>query len=434
MSMFIRWAAAAGVLWWCTACPSYGLAQAIPSATETDAVTKQSLPDEKRSPPGVHGMPSWLRLGIEVRGRAELNIDAEQETDERFYSNRLRISVGVQPARRMRFYFEGQDTRPLGLNPGPALDGQWNAFDVRQGYIEFGNAERGFQARAGRQELSVGDERLIGADHDWDPFGQSFDAIQMAFTGDRLRVEAFTGLRAEPAGRRPDHWDKSSRISGLSARFKTGMGDGQIEPYLLWKRGGDTLDLVGRPGHRDVATPGLRAQGDLTARLDFNFEMALQRGHVVRDQIAAWGGHWEIGWKPLGGDTGARVGIEYNHASGDADPEDGRHQTFDDLYPAGFNTYGIMDPYAWRNIRYPAVGVEVPLTRRWTLYGAWRSYWLATIRDGLYPGGDSYLVRNPGATTSHIGSQVFFSAAFVHSRRWSVHAGYGHLFSGGYLR
>ena len=192
--------------------------------------------------------------------------------------------------------------------------------------------------------------------------------MRLAFAGKRFRIAAFTGFRVEPARRWLDILDKKSRISGISAPIQT-HGDGVLEPYLLWKRGGDTLDLRERPGHRDVATPGLLARGDLPRGLDYSVEVAIQRGHVVLDRVSAWGGHWEIGWKPLGKDLGPRLGFEYNFASGDNDPADGGHHTFDDLYPAGFNKYGITDPFAWRNIRYPAAGVDLPLSRRWTAHG-----------------------------------------------------------------
>jgi hypothetical protein len=417
-------------LW--TALPPASMAQA-PPGPEGDSPAQEASSEERRFG-NVKGLPSWLRLGVELRGRAEFNADPEQDVDDRVYLNRLRFSAAVQPARWARFFFEGQDARAFPLKASAGFEDLRNAFEVRQGYVELGHAEEGWQMRVGRQELSVGDERLVGADKYWGSFGQAFDALRVSFARKKVRVDAFTGFRVEPAERRPDPFDTASRISGISARFDTGVGGGVIEPYLLWKRGGDTLDLMQRWGHRDVATPGLRAQGDLPRSLDYNIETALQRGHVVGDRISAWAGHWEIGWKPLGKELGPRLGLEYNFASGDAGPEDGRHNTFDDLYPAGFNKYGITDPFAWRNIRHPALGADVPLTRRWTVYGGWRSYWLATVRDGLYPGGDEYMALNPGATSSHIGSQVFFSAGYARSERWKVYAGYGHLWPGGFLR
>lgn len=417
-----------------TVAPPRSVAQAPATASggEPSAVEAPSKEEERFG--NVKGLPSWLRLGVELRGRAEFNVNSEQDLDDRVYLNRFRVSVGVQPARWVRFFFEGQDARAFTLNGGSGFEGQRNALDVHLGYIELGHPEEGWRLRAGRQELSVGDERLISADSYWDVFGQSFDAVRLSFARNRLRVDTFTGYRVEPSRRRPDPFDTANRISGISLQWKTGVGDGVLEPYVLWKRSGETLDLMQRPGHRDVVTPGLRAQGNLPRSLDYNVEMALQRGHVVGDGISAWAGHWEVGWKPLGKELGPRLGVEYNFASGDADPEDGRHHTFDDLYPAGFDKYGIMDPFAWRNLRYPAAGVDVPLTRRLAFYGGWRSYWLATVRDGLYPGGDEYMVCNPDASSAHVGNQIFISAGYVRSARWRVHAGYGHLFPGAYLR
>jgi hypothetical protein len=191
---------------------------------------------------------------------------------------------------------------------------------------------------------------------------------------------------------------------------------------------------MGNPGHRDIVSPGIRAQGALLKNLEYDVEMAIQRGHVVADRASAWAGHWDMGWKPLGKDSSLRLALEYNFASGDHDPCDGRHHAFDDMYPAGYNKYGMADPFAWRNIRYPAVGVEVSPAKRWTLYGGYRRFWLATTNDGLYLGGDDYMVRNPEATSSYIGSQALVSATYTQSERWRVGAGYGYLLPGQYLR
>ena len=117
----------------------------------------------------------------------------------------------------------------------------------------------------------------------------------------------------------------------------------------------------------------------------------------------------------LGPDFGPRLGIEYNFASGDRNPADRSYGTYDDLYPAGFNRYGMADPIAWRNIRYPAAGIELPITRRWAAYAGYRFFQLASVHDGLYPGGDQYLIRNTNATSADVGSHVLLSAAYTHS-------------------
>lgn len=378
-------------------------------------------------------LPSWLQLGVELRGRAQSENPFDALAANGIYMNRLRFDLALKPAPWLRFFFEAQDARALRLNSGPDPEELRNALDIRQAFADLGKPEKGWLLRVGRQELVVGDERLVGADGYWDCFGQGFDAVRIAFSGAKFHAQSFIGFRVEPAPRSMDSFDHASRIAGISFQFST-AGQGVVEPYLLWRRGGRSFDLLETPGHRDVLVPGVRAQASLPHALDYNVEMALQRGHVVRDHISAWAGHWELGWRPFGDGTGLRLGLEYNYASGDRDPSDGVYGTFDDLYPAGFNKYGMQDPIAWRNIRYPAVAAEMPLTRRWTIYGGYRSYWLATSRDGLYPGGDAYLVRTPDATSAEVGSLALVSAGYVRSPRWKWYAGYGYFFPGAFLR
>ena len=379
------------------------------------------------------GLPPWIELGAELRGRAQSGSTFDSRSSDRFYLNRLQLNLAVQPRQWVRFVFQGQDARVFGPGPEDAREDLQNTFDVHQAYADFGRAEQGWRLRAGRQELAFGDERLLGADNYWDCFGQTFDAVRLSFAGTKFRFDTFSAFRVRPARRRWDPLDRTSRISGLSAQIRT-AGEGVLEPYFLWKRGGDTLDLMTHPGHRDVLTPGVRAEGSLPHSFEYNIEMALQRGHVVSDEISAWAGHWELGWKPFGREFGLRLGAEYNYASGDRNPTDGRYGTFDDLYPAGFSEYGMEDPIAWRNIRYPAVIVEIPVTKRWTFFGGYRRYWLASIQDGLYPGGDEYLIRNSAAAGADVGSHTLVSVAYAQSERWQVHAGYGHLSPGSYLR
>lgn len=417
---------------WLCACPRSFAIQA--GAGGVQAPKLADPPTDPPSWPGNASLPPWLSMSVELRGRAEWSLVPSDEPSGRAYLNRLRLKLSAQPARWLRFHLEGQDARAFSLGSALDVEAQRNAFDLRQGYFEFGGAEDGFQARAGRQELSLGDERLISADGDLDPLGQTFDAVRLSYTRAGLSLLAFAGYRVQPGLRRPDQLDRASRITGLTARYVAKRIAAVLEPYVLWKRGGSTLDLSARAGHRDVIAPGLLAEGQFPHGFDYSVEMAVERGHVVRDTIGAWAGHWEVGWRTFGGEGGPRLALEYNYASGDADPGDGHHGTFDDMYSAGFNSHGLRDPFIWRNIRYPGISVEVPVSRRWTLAGGWRAYWLATVEDGLYAGGDTYLVRDPGAPSSAVGSQAFVSTAFRASPRWRMLAGYGHLFEGLYLR
>ncbi len=401
------------------------------AANPGDPPSPETQPSGSNVAASTSRLPVWLHIGFEFRGREEANDDVDRDRHEWQYLNRLRLNATIEPAGWARFFVQAQDARAARFG-GTDVPDQRNGLELHQGYLELGALEEGVQFRFGRQQLAVGDERLVAADDYWDWCGQTFDAVRVALIRRPWRLESFAGFRVEPGHRHVNPFDTSSRVSGLT--FALEQGWGMVEPYLIWKRGGDTLDLLGRPGHRDVVTPGVLLRGNAAPTVEFDVEMAVQRGHVVGDWISAWAGHWELGWHPFGKEKGPRLGLEYNYASGDANPADGRHRTFDDIYPAGYNKFGMLDPIAWRNTSYPMVSVEMPLAKKWRVLTGYRSYWLAQLGDGLYEGGDEYQIRNPAATSSHVGSQLLFSGAFVPSEHWRIYAGYGLFFAGAFVR
>jgi hypothetical protein len=335
-----------------------------------------------------------------------VNAARSEDLNERVFENRTRLELTLQPVGWLRAVAGFQDARLAGA----PYDGiRSDAADLRLAFVEAGRSERGWSVAAGRQELAVGDERLVGADSEWDPLGLTFDAVRVSYTSGRWQGMAFTGYRVTAGRGRLNHHDSNNRLSGLVFEWGGG-GKFGVQPYLFWRRSADSADLAGRPGTRSVWTPGLAVRGELPRGLDYNVEMAVQRGCLAGGRIAAWAGHWGLGWRPMGPDIGPRIEAEFDFASGDAEAEDRKHGTFDDLFPAGFNAFGLTDPYAWRNIRYPGVSAEIPVTRKWSLRGGYRSYWLATIQDGLYLGGDTYSVRMPDAPGTHIGSMILISA------------------------
>lgn len=388
---------------------------------------------EEAADTAVKGMPRWLQLGAEFRARLDTATDPAQTVDDRFYLNRLRFRASAAPRNWLSFRTEIQDASAFRLGGGGDAAPLRNRAGVRLAYADIGAEEDGLQFRVGRQELPLGDEMLVGADSEWDPIGYLFDAVRLRHRHGAFAVEAFTGYCVATGPSRFDRWDRDNRISGLVATRRNAHREDALMVYLLWKRGQDSLDLLQIPGHRDVVTEGLRVAGSLRPNVDYTVEIAMQQGHVVQDAMRAWASHWDVGWMPLGPEVGPRIAVTYNYASGDGNPHDGRHSTFDDLYPAGYNAYGFPDPFAWRNLSTPEISASLPVSERWEVQTGYRGYWLATVKDGLYPGGDAYVVRNQNAGSSFIASQWFVSAGYRRSRHWAMHVGYGRLFAGSYL-
>src|SRR5262249_11142929 len=76
--------------------------------------------------------------------------------------------------------------------------------------------------------------------------------------------------------------------------------------------------------------------GGSARRWDFDAEAMLQSGRMASQDVQAWaigslGGYTfaETAWSP-------RLGLQFDVASGDRNPHDGRLQTFNPLFPNGY--------------------------------------------------------------------------------------------------
>src|SRR3954453_590236 len=49
------------------------------------------------------GLPPWLKLGVELRGRAESSNAFDSASSDQLYLNRLRLDVAIRPTPWVRF-------------------------------------------------------------------------------------------------------------------------------------------------------------------------------------------------------------------------------------------------------------------------------------------------------------------------------------------
>jgi hypothetical protein len=367
--------------------------------------------------------PAWMSWGVDLQARLEFQSshDFEAGRDDLYGLARTRVWAGFEPGERLRFYFQAQDSRAPGFADPDCVGALRRRLDFRLGYADFGRAKGMWGLRAGRQELAFGDERLVGADNYWDPLGQTFDAVRVTYRRRGLQLDGFGALLVAVPGTGWARPDSGQQLYGLHASLDHVAGAATIEPYLLWKN---------ERGVQDLFTYGVRTAGALPAQLDYNVEMVLQGGRQRGESIRAWAGHWELGVRPLRSDFAPRLSAEYNFASGDNQAGDGHHTTFDDLYPAGYNKYGMSDPFAWRNTRNIGSSVDWSFSKKWRAAVGYRVLRLDAIRDGLYTKGEECLARIQSTSSGHVGSQASVMVRWEHSEKWQIHAGYARFLPG----
>ena len=399
----------------------------------------QAAPVAPRTPPPWPNranelLPGWLRVRGEFRERAEGfdNAGFVDDRDDTFYLSRVRFTA-TATSKRIAGTIQVHDARVGGKTVGATGSPFTATFDLRQAFVDVGGATTPVAARLGRQEMAFGDQRLVGHAN-WLNSGRSFDAARVTL---RSKVALIDLFAASVVRILDDEFDKSgngNRFAGAYASTGRILPRGTAEPYVFWRRDINQRAEAGVFDSLQQVTTGARLVGKLPARLDYNVEMAVQRGSLGPDSVRAWAGHWQIR-ETLAGASALHVIAEYNHASGDADPADGIRGTFDQLYPTAHDKYGLADQVGWRNIHHVRVGFDITPIKATPITVNYHSYWLAERRDALYAASGAPLARVPGgATSTRVGQEIDVQVARPLTAQLALLAGYSHLVAGPFLK
>ena len=260
-------------------------------------------------------------------------------------------------------------------------------------------------ARVGRQELAFGEQRLVG--HvSWANAARTFDAGRVTIRAPRRRVDLFA---ASVVRILPDAWDRSgngNRFHGAYASPTAVVPKATVEPVFLLARRSRSGPRPAPPATLRQATTGVRWNGALPARFDYGIETAApDAGRSAADSIGAWAHHLQVRDAQASGRP-LRVTSEYNYASGDENPTDGRRGTFDQLYPTPHDKYGLADQVGWRNIHHVRAGLELGVIKGFPITASYHTWWLASATDGcISPAALSSPALPAGAADRHVGHE-----------------------------
>jgi hypothetical protein len=139
-----------------------------------------------------------------------------------------------------------------------------------------------------------------------------------------------------------------------------------------------------------------------------------------------------------------RLGLEYSHGSGDRTPTDGKHQTFESLFPSYHKFYGYMDFASLQNTHDVREILQLRPHPRVSLALEGHAFWLADTHDNFYS--KNGLPRGGIGTTpgtgyginpsydSFVGTELDAIAGWAVTRFAQLEVGYGHFFTGEYIR
>lgn len=385
-------------------------------------------------PLGANGeLAPWLQVRGEYRMRIEgfSGGSFTEGNDDTYRLGRFRLNATVRPAKSMGFFVQTQDARAFNKATGGRTTPLRDTLDLRQAYGEFGTTT---MLRVGRQELNIGEQRLVGS-ATWLNNARTFDGGRLIVTRGRVQISVFA---VSVVTIQPEVFDRSgsgNALTGADVVLNAIIPKQTVEPFFFWRQSrGITAELGGTATLRQ-ATTGVRMAGRFSPTVDYSGDIAVQTGSAGPDAISAWASHTAVGRTFAGAAFSPRLFGEFNHASGDANAKDGTRGTFDQLYPAGHDKYGLADQVGWSNINHVRVGVELKPAAKWQASGGYHGYWLASATDALYNAAGATVARSTAGTAGrYVGQEVDVQTAYTYSPQLQIAGGFAHLTPGTFLK
>jgi hypothetical protein len=399
----------------------------------------RSILDPPGDGPFRFGSKDWsLALGgqyfarIESRDNADFSSAANDQ--DTFVEQRARVSVRAAFADRIGFLLEYQDTRVWGSERSTALTEPLTG--LHQGFVEL-KPTRFLRLRLGRQELSYGEDRLIGS-LDWGMAARAFDGALLHFQWKKVTLDAFGMVVRERAiltetttGARVPN--EGAQLYGLYGRFRPSSEMG-LDLYALGYVNDPSTLLTGPRGDRGFATLGGRgflhlAGLSVTAEAAYQVGTALDPVSNQANDLRAWAmalkAHYTL---PVWGKP--YLGFEYSRASGDGNPGDGEYHTFNQLFPTGHLHLGYMDYVGWQNVQafHGFAGF-----RPWGAH-----FWIDVHRfqmvepQGIWytAAGQTFIGADPLRVADAMGTELDFSLTIPLHQHFAIAGAYAVFFPG----
>ncbi|MCB9897322.1 MAG: alginate export family protein [Planctomycetes bacterium] len=369
---------------------------------EPDAQTKHQYPDIKLIELG----DGWtLTLGGQERIRWQKetgkSLKGTHPRNNDFVLNRARVSADFRHESGFRAYVEILDARIWGeeLRPTPI---DRNVADVHNGFLEYGKGDT--TVRGGRMELQYGAQRLVSP-LDWGNTRRRFEGglVRQGFDGGSVDVFLTKPVVVDPD--QLDHDDRSQFFSGVYSNF-SGESKG-IDAYVLaYNETTSKVKGETRTGGFDIYTLGVRPYGKVGA-FDLDVEVAHQMGGFGGDTVDAWAYAGRATWSDPQAALKPKVGLEVDYASGDGNPTDGDHESFNQLFPLGHAYFGYLDLVGRSNIIDVQPNAVLTVADGTAVRIAAHDYTLADRHDALYnAGGAKTLVDTTGGSGTDVGREV----------------------------
>lgn len=389
-------------------------------------------------------------FGGEYRARyhSEHNLRLKPLTghNDDFLLHRTRLYANAQFGDRIRLFGEAVDATSNGQNyPPRAIEA--NRFDALNLFADYKLLQDirtvGDQLwiRGGRQELLYSAQRLVSP-LDWSNTRRTFDGVKMFYQSKKWNVDAWW-TRPVPFGQHMqnglqdhnfDHPNRQQDFVGAWATYK--CSPGRVADFYFLRLddySGLATDANGNQGDADFNLFASRYLGK-RGRWLYEYEGGYQWGEFGADDISA--GFFTVG---LGREAPCMPGkptvwAYYDWASGDDNPLDNEHGTFNQYFPLGHKYLGFMDIVARQNIQDANVLGTLTPHKKTKLILWYHVFHLSEATDALYNAGGRPIYQDPtGGSGTDIGQELDLLLQWTMTARTNLWVGYSHFWAGDYF-
>jgi len=339
-------------------------------------------------------------------------------------------------------------------------------------YVAIGNPKTSpLTVKVGRQELTYGDQRLIGNAF-WLNIPHTFDAVKVRYQDSFFGVDLFAAQLVYVRGSHFDRGNSQDTLSGAFFDFPGLSKENVTELYLFARnvaRGivTDDWSLVPAPfrftSPEDIYTLGyhMKSKPKAYGPWDYGIEVMWQFGDrtavfpatpVAAAKAAPRLAQNAWAFVAQGGYTWAdmamtpRLALIVSAASGDQNPTDKASQTFQNLLPSNHYLYGLMDLSSLQNLVDCRLAYSVKPSSATSVTVDLHQQYLETTDDywynvagvprntpGAAPGSGKGFGINPGYS-SNLGQEADVIGGWTATRGVLLEVGLGHFFRGNYVK
>ena len=341
---------------------------------------------------------TYLSLGANLRERMEYNdapafgIGAGGRPDT-YVIQRTEVHADLRLGRELQVFTQIEDARPFHKDAVSPVDK--DQMDVEQAFVAYARQldDGWFKARVGRQEMAFDLQRFIAV-RDGPNVRQSFDAVWADWESGPWRWIAYLTqpVQSRDVSSFDDYSSRHQLFNGLRVeRHDVGPGDLSAYYSRYDRDGARFLDAQGNEGRNvyDVRYAGK------VGRFDWDVETMAQSGRVGAQTIRAWALGTVAGYTFAQSAWKLRAGLQFDAASGDHHPGDGRIGTFNPLFPNGYY-FTLAGDTGYNNLIHLKPTLTIKPAAGLTLMGALGLQWRETTADAVYAQGSAAVAGTAG--------------------------------------